>query len=56
MKTLKLILFRPQNLTLFIAIFVLFIVDFILNVIVTPIAFSIHYIEKAIKYILDQIQ
>jgi len=56
MKILKLILFRPQNLTIFLGIFILFVVDFILNVLVTPFVFLIEYIERAIKFMLNQIQ
>jgi len=56
MKVLKLILFRPSNIILFLGIALLFFIDLILNGIVIPFAFTIDRIEKAIKYLLNLIK
>lgn len=56
MKVLKLILFRPSNIILFLGIALLFFIDLILNGIVMPFAFIIDRIEKAIKYLLNLIK
>ena len=55
MKTLKLLFFNPQYLIVFIAIGVLFILDAILNLIVTPFVLSMEGLERLIKRLLNLI-
>ena len=55
MKILKLILLTPSNFIVILAIGILFIIDLILNILVTPFAFLIDYIEKVIKFMLNLI-
>lgn len=56
MKILKIILSSPRNLIVLLAIVILFFIDFILNVFAIPFAFSIDRIEKAIRFMLNQIK
>lgn len=56
MKILKLILRTPRNLILFLGIAILFLIDFILYVLITPFAFVVDRIEGLIKIMLNLIQ
>lgn len=56
MKILKLILRTPRNLILFLGIAILFLIDFILYVLITPFAFVVDRIERLIKIMLNLIQ
>lgn len=56
MKILKLILHTPRNLILFLGIAILFLIDFILYVLITPFAFVVDRIERLIKIMLNLIQ
>ena len=55
MKTLKLLFFNPQYLIVFVAIGILFIIDAVLNLIVTPFIILMEGLERLIKLLLNLI-